>query len=200
MSQYIIHTYSFFPQGEVELIVKKYKEKNTFEVKSKQYDIIINETEFKNISELKSRISHIWIPEEFFNYFESTNFFEVVLFKNGEIFKTDWIYEELENFEKNLYKDHSYKIIGLLKDNKIKYKFMKKDDVLTLDLEINIKSELIKRLDLSSINIDYLKNITGIKELIYTLENNYKNQEYNLMARKDGKNLILKLESYCPEI
>ena len=198
MSQYIIHTYSFFPQGEVELIVKKYKEKNTFEVKSKQYDIIINETEFKNISELKSRISHILIPEEFFNYVESTNFFEVVLFKNCEIFKTDWRYEELENFEKNLYKDHTYKIIELLKDNKIKYKFIEKDDVLTLDLEIKIK--LIDRLDLSSINIESLKNINGIKELIYTLENNYKKQEYNLMARKDEKNLILKLESYYPEI
>lgn len=198
MSQYIIHTYSFFPQGEVELIVRKYKEKNTFEVKSKQYDIIINETEFKNISELKSRISHILIPEEFFNYFESTNFFEVLLFKNGEIFKTDWRYEELENFEKNLYKDHTYKIIELLKDNKIKYKFIEKDDVLTLDLEIKIK--LIDRLDLSSINIESLKNINGIKELIYTLENNYKKQEYNLMVRKDEKNLILKLESYYPEI
>lgn len=200
MSKYIIHTYSFFPQGEVELIVKKYKEKTTFEVKSKQYDITVNETEFKNISELKSHVSHIWIPEEFFNYVESNNFFEIVLFKNGEILKTDWTFEELESFEKNLYKEHSYRIIGLLKDNKIKYKFIKKDDVLTLELEINIKSELIKRLDLSAINIDSLKNITGIKELIYTLENNYKNQDYNLMTRKDGKNLILKLQSYYPEI
>lgn len=202
MSQYIIHTYSFFPKGEVELIVKKNKENKTFEVKSRWSDLIIKEKKFNNKDELKQNISNIWIPEEFFKYIESNNFYEVVLFKQGEIFTTNWTYNELEDFDKKLYIDHTYEIIKLLKDNKITYNFkeeINKIEIKTLEIKIKIKQELLKTLDTSIVKLDYLDKIIGVKELIYTLRKNYEIKDYNIQVKKDNNFLNVTIQTDQPD-
>lgn len=177
MSLYIIHTTSKinFNQEDVKVSVQK-----TYLNESDIFNLTIeskSDNYFKSyfhyidvINDLNKKF--IYIPEEFNNFLKSKNTTEVVLFKNGEIYSTEWKYSALDIFDNSLYNKHGYQIISYLKENKIKYHFKNKN------LEISIKK---------NINYDlFLNLIKPLKEIFEDL-----NKGKNFEIEKINENTII---------
>jgi hypothetical protein len=177
MSLYIIHTISKinFNHENVKVSVQKTSlngsDRFNLRIESISDNYIQSYSHYIDvINDLNEKC--IYIPVEFNNILKSSNYSEVVLFKNGEIYSTEWKYSELDVFDNSLYNKKGYEIISYLKENKIKYNFKNKH------LEISIKK---------NINYDLFLDLT--KPLKETFEELNKGEKFKI--EKINENTII---------
>ncbi len=184
MSLYIIHTISKinFNNENVKVTVQKTALNGNdifnLKIESISYNYIKSYFHYIDvINDLNEKC--IYIPEEFNNILKSSNYSEVVLFKNGEIYSTEWKYSALDIFDNSLYNKHGYQIISYLKENKIKYNFKNKS------LEVSIKK---------NVNYDLFLNL--IKPLKENFEDLNKGKDFKIEQTTENTILISIFENY----